>query len=204
MNKIITIGREFGSGGRELGRRLAEELGFEYYDKEIITEISKHTSLSEEYIQQVIECTPHRLYPITVGHSMTVAEDYTFRQVQSIYKAQSDILKNLAEKSNCVMVGRCADYILKDYDPFRIFVHASIDSRVKRCLEREHDGEHENEHYTEKQMKREILKIDRNRAHYYRFYTGKIWGEKNNYDMCVNTTDTQIKSIVPVLAKIFQ
>ena len=199
MNKIITIGREFGSGGRELGRRLAEELGFEYYDKEIITEISKHTSLSEEYVRQVIENTPHNLYPITVGHSMDLANDYTFKQVQSIYEAQSDTLKAMAEKSDCVIVGRCGDYILRDYNPFRLFVHADIESRVARFISRERAEEN----FSVKQMKRRIKRIDKNRARYYSFYTGRIWGEKNNYDMCINTTNTEIKEIVPVLAKLF-
>lgn len=199
MNKIITIGREFGSGGRELGRRLAEELGFEYYDKEIITEISKHTSLSEEYVRQVIESTPHNLYPITVGHSMDLANDYTFRQVQSIYEAQSDTLKEMAEKSDCVIVGRCGDYILRDYNPFRLFVHADIESRVARCISRERAEEN----FSVKQMKRRIKRIDKNRARYYSFYTGRVWGEKNNYDMCINTTNTEIKEIVPELAKLF-
>ena len=200
MNKIITVGRQFGSGGRELGRRLAEQLGFEYYDKEIITEIAKHTSLSEEYIQQVLECTPHRLYPITVAHSMALSEDYSFRQIQSIYEAQSEILKNMAENSNCVIVGRCADYILRDYKPFRLFVHASLESRTHRCLERSNP----NERYTEKQIKSKIKYIDRGRARYYGFYTGQKWGDKRNYDMCINTTDTDVKDIVPVLAKIFE
>lgn len=200
MNKIITIGREFGSGGRELGRRLAEQLGYEYYDKEIITEISKHTSLSEEYVQQIVERTPHHLYPITVGHSITIAEDYTFRQVQSVYKAQSDILKELAEKSNCVIVGRCADYILRDMKPYRLFVHADIDSRVSRCMSRAA----EDENFTEKQMKRRIKSVDRNREKYYNFYTGYQWGDKSNYDLCINTTNTVIKEIVPVIAKIFE
>ena len=199
MNKIITVGREFGSGGRELGRRLAEQLGFEYYDKEIVTEISKHTSLSEEYVQQVIESTPHHLYPITVGHSMAFADDYSFKQVQSIYEAQSTILKDLAEKSNCVIVGRCADHILADYKPFRLFVHADIESRVARCMSRST----EEENYTERQLRRHILRIDKNRARYYSFYTGKKWGDKGNYDMCINTTNTVIKDNVPVLAKIF-
>lgn len=200
MNKIITIGREFGSGGRELGRRLAEQLGYEYYDKEIITEISKHTSLSEEYVQQIVERTPHHLYPITVGHSITIAEDYTFKQVQSVYKAQSDILKELAEKSNCVIVGRCADYILRDMKPYRLFVHADIDSRVRRCMGRAAEGEN----FTEKQMKRRIKNVDRNREKYYNFYTGFRWGDKSNYDLCINTTNTVIKEIVPVIAKIFE
>ena len=200
MNKIITVGREFGSGGRELGRRLAEALGFEYYDKEIVSEIAAHTSLSEEYIKQVLECTPHRLYPITVGHSMAPGEDYTFRQIQTIFEAQSEILKRMAETSNCVIVGRCADYILRDYKPFRLFVHASLESRVARCAARERDDET----FTEKKLKRNILRIDKNRARYYGFYTGRKWGAKENYDMCVNTTNTDIKAIVPVLAKIFK
>lgn len=198
MNKIITIGREFGSGGRELGRRLAEELGFEYYDKEIVTEISKHTSLSEEYVQQVIECRPHHLYPITIGQS--IAYDYSFWQVQSVYQAQGKIIKDLAEKSDCIIVGRCADYILKDYDPFRIFVYADMSSRVKRCMERRTEGES----FTEKQMERKIRHIDKGRAKYYNYYTGEKWGAKECYDLCVNSTDTSIKAIAPVIAKLFK
>ncbi len=201
MNKIITIGREFGSGGREFGRRLAEELGFEYYDKEIVTEISKHTKLSEEYVQQIIECTPHRLYPITIGQSMSFVEDYSFTQAQSVYRAQSKILKELADKSNCVIVGRCADYILKDYKPFNIFIYADLQSRIARCVERKSEEEM---HLTEKQIKRRIIKLDRNRARYYSFYTGKKWGDKRNYDLCINTTGTPVKDIVPVIAKIFE
>ena len=91
MNKIITVGREFGSGGRELARRLAENLNMDYYDKEIITEISKHTSLSEEYVKQVIEHRPHYLYPITTGQSISYVGEYAFQQVQTIYGAQSEI-----------------------------------------------------------------------------------------------------------------
>ncbi len=200
MNRVITIGREFGSGGREFGRRLAEELSIEYYDKEIITEIAKHTQLSEEYIQQIVECTPHRLYPITVGHSMSFVEDYSFSQAQSVYQAQATILKDLAEKSDCVIVGRCADYILKDYNPFNVFVYADLDSRVKRCVERATDDEH----YTEKQLRRKIKSIDKHRARYYSFYTGRKWGDKSNYDLCINTTDTVIKDIVPIVAKMFK
>ncbi|MCI5745667.1 MAG: cytidylate kinase-like family protein [Erysipelotrichaceae bacterium] len=200
MNKIITIGREFGSGGREFGRRLAEELHYEYYDKEIITEIAKHTSLSEEYIKQVVECKPHHLYPITIGHSINFVESYQVNQIQQIFEAQCEILKNLAMKSNCVIVGRCADYILKDFHPFRIFVYANIDSRIKRCMERKE----EDENYTYAKWKKKINKIDSNRAKYYGFYAEAKWGDKTNYDLCINTTDTNIKEIVPVIAKIFK
>lgn len=200
MSRIITIGREFGSGGREFGRRLAEELKIEYYDKEIIKGISEHTSLSEEYVRKVVECTPHNLYPITVGRSFSYAEDAAFKQVQSVYRAQSDIIKELATKSDCVIVGRCADYILRDENPYKIFIYADIESRMARCKSRNENAED----YNEKELKKQIIRIDQNRAKYYDFYTGLKWGDKNNYDLCINTTDTVIKEIVPVIAKIFK
>ena len=197
---IITIGREFGSGGRELGRRLAEELGIEYYDKEIITAIAEKTSLSQEYVQEVLEGKPHTLYPITIGQSMFVADMFYVQQEQSIYLAQSEIIRELSQKSSCVIVGRCADFILRDLKPFRIFVHANIDSRIRRCISRNTDSQN---HLTEKEMKKQIIKIDKDRAKYYNYYTGNDWGDKNNYDLCINTTDVVIKDIVPVIAKIF-
>lgn len=200
MNKIITIGREFGSGGRELGRRLAEKLGYQYYDKEIITEIAKKTQLSEGYIDHVLEQNPMNLYPITIGHSINLIDTSAFNQFQSVYSAQTEILKSLADKSNCVIVGRCADYILKDYNPFKIFVYADMESRMARCESRKLEGEN----YTPKQLKKMIKKVDKNRARYYDFYTGQSWGDKSNYDLCINTTDTVIKEIVEVIAKIFE
>ena len=200
MGKLITIGREFGSGGREFGRRLAEELNIDYYDKEIVTEISKHTSLSEEYVHRVMESQPHQLYPITIGQTISYVDSYPLQQIQSVYQAQTDIIKSLAEKSDCVIVGRCADYILRDYKPVRIFVYADMDSRVQRCFERSP----EEEHYTDKQMKKRIHKIDKNRAKYYEFYTGQKWGYRKNYDLCVNTTDVSIKDTVHIFAKLFE
>lgn len=200
MNKVITIGREFGSGGREFGRRLAERLGYQYYDKEIIVEIAKKTQLSEGYVDQVLEQKPTQLIPITYGHSIYVNDAYQMRQVQSVYQAQCEILKSLVEKGNCVIVGRCADYILRNYNPFRIFVYADIESRVARCISRKT----KDENYTEKEFKKIIKKIDKNRAKYYDFYTGQVWGDKSNYDLCINTTNAVIKEIVPVIAKIFE
>ena len=200
MKKIITIGREFGSGGRELGRRLAEELGIEYYDKEIITAIAEKTSMSQEYVQEVLEGKPHHLYPITIAQTMLIADSFYIQQEQSIYLAQSEIIRELAQKSDCVIVGRCADFILKDFKPFRIFVHADLDSRIKRCIARNTDTQ---KHLTEKEIKKQILSIDKNRAKYYSYYTGNKWGEKSNYDLCINTTDVVIKDIASVISKMF-
>lgn len=199
MGRIITIGRQFGSGGRELGRRLAELIGAEYYDKEIITEIAKHTSLSEEYVKSLVECKPHSLYPITVGKSIAYVGDYQLMQQQSVYSAQNAIIKELASKADCVIVGRCADYILRDQKPYRIFVYAEMESRIHRCMERAGADEK----LTEKEIKRHIKEIDKGRAKYYDFYTGKKWGDMENYDLCINTTNSVIKDIVPGIARIF-
>ena len=198
MGRIITIGRQFGSGGRELGRRLAEELNIEYYDREILAEIAKHTSLAEEYIQNVVERQPHSLMPITIGRSFAFVEDYAFKQAQAVYQAQSEIIRELAEKSDCVIIGRCADYILRDRNPLRIFVYADEESRVRRCMQHLREEE---QGMTEKQMLRRIRALDKERTRYYDFYTGLKWGDKYHYDLCVNTSGTVVKELVPGIAK---
>ena len=200
MNRIITIGREFGSGGREFGRRLAEELHIEYYDREIITEVAKRTKLTEEYIHMVTEQRPHALFPITVGRSINLMADQSFYMVQSVYAEQSRILRELAEKSDCVVVGRCADYILRDWEPFRVFVYAEMESRIRRCQER---GTAE-EKLSDKDMRRSIQDVDRSRAKYYSFYTGQKWGDKEYYDLCINTTNRDIKELAAWFARLMR
>ncbi len=199
MNKIITIGREFGSGGRELGRRLSEELGIAYYDQEIISEIAKRTSLSEQYVQAISEKRPSFSYPIHIQHSFYPGVNPVFEHSLSVYKEQSQIIKEAAEKSDCIIVGRCADYILKDYNPLRLFVYADMDSKIKRCREKAPEGEH----LSDKELKQQIKGIDKRRAKYYEFYTEHTWGDKLNYDLCINTTQTVIKEIVPVIARLY-
>ena len=201
MNTVITIGREFGSGGRELGRRLAEKLGFEYYDNEILTEMVRHTDMSENYIREIVEGKSHRLFPITVEHTFIAGSDYTIQQIQEIYRAQTEVIRDMAQKSDCVIVGRCADFILRDEDVklFRIFVYADIESRVKRCIERAAEGED----LDEKQMRKYIQKIDKGRAGYYEDYTLQKWGDKANYDICFNTTNFSVEEIVDHVANLF-
>ena len=200
MNKIITIGREFGSGGREFGRRLSEEIGFAYYDQEIISEISKRTSLSEQYVHAIVEHQPSFSFPIHIGRSFYPEVNPAFDQTMTIYQEQAHIISEMADKSDCVIVGRCADYILKEYNPFRIFVYADVESKIKRCREKAS----EDEKLTDKELKQKITKVDKKRAKYYEFYTGHSWGNKLNFDICINTTQTVIKEIVPVIAKLFE
>ena len=199
MNRIITIGREFGSGGRELGRRLSEELGFAYYDQEIISEIARRTSLSEQYVQAIEEHLPMFSFPIHIGRSFYSLANPAFDQTMLVYQEQARILVEMAEKSDCVIVGRCADSVLKAYNPFRIFVYADMESKIKRCREK---GPEE-EKLSDKELKQKILAIDKKRARYYEYYTGHPWGDKLNFDLCINTTQTVIKEIVPAIAKLF-
>ena len=200
MKRVITIGREFGSGGRELGRRLAEELSIEYYDREVISEIAEHTALSEDYVRQVVENQPHMLFPITIGHSFDVTEPVSNQQVQQVYQAQQQIIRDLAEKSECVIIGRCADFILRDSHPFRLFVYADIDARIQRCMARDTADPS----LTENEIRKHIHRMDKKRARYYEFYTGQRWGARENYEMMVNTTGGVIEQMAPVLAKFFR
>ena len=203
MNQIITIGREFGSGGRELGHKLAKQLGFAYYDKQILSEIVDQTDFSKEYVQEIVENRLTYMLPATVSVGMSIGNEYQIQQMQKIVKAQTEVIKNMAVKSSCVIVGRCADYILKDMEGiqlFRIFVYADMEHRLKRCVERAPQGEN----FTEKELEKHIRKVDKNRANYYSDFTLQKWGDKAYYDMCVNTTNVQIDDIVPHLAKIFE
>lgn len=200
MNRIIAIGREFGSGGRELGRRLSEKLGFAYYDQEIISEIARRTEMSEQYVQSIVEHKPSFSFPIHIGRRFYPAPTPVFDQSMTVYQEQARIITEMAQKSDCVIVGRCGDYILKEYEPFRIFVYADMESKIKRCRQKAS----EEEQMSDKELKQHILGIDKKRAKYYEFYTGHKWGDKLNFDLCINTSRAVIKEIVPAVAGLFE
>lgn len=195
MNKMITISREFGSGGRELGRRLSEQLNVVYYDQEIITEIAKRTKLAEQYVEQ----KPITSFPIHIGRSFYPLANPGLTQRQAVVLEQQRIISEMAEKSDCIIVGRCAEHILRDYNPFRIFVYADMECKIKRCRGKSSDGETMTDH----ELKQKIMSVDKNRANYYNYCTGKQWGNKLNYDLCINTTQMAIKELVSVLSKLF-
>ena len=198
MKKVITIGREFGSGGREIGRRIAEKLQFSYYDREIVTEIAKRTKLSEEYVERITEDRPYMPYPIHAGMSFhTAYYAYTeFDRSLAVFAEQHNIIKELAEKSDCIIVGRCADYVLKEKAPFRIFVFADTESKLKRCRERSP----EDETLSDSKMKRNIRSIDRGRARYYNYFSQQKWGARENYDLLINTSGKDIRQISDAVA----
>ena len=198
MNTIITIGREFGSGGREIGKRLAELLGIAYYDKEIVAEISNRTKLSENYVHQIVEQSPQMLFPITTARTLhhTISNDSMFRQYSSIYTEQANVLHEMAEKSSCVIVGRCADYILRDLNPLRLFIYADMPTKLARCREKAED--HEN--LSDKKLIKKIKRVDKSRSRYYQYYTGHTWGKRENYDLLINTSSLNVEHVAVLLA----
>jgi len=192
--RIITINREFGSGGRELGKRLAENLGFAYYDKEIIDAIAEKSKLDEGFIDKTIEEGAWKNYPITFNHTfayMPLIET----PGNTLISWQSEVLHEIAEKSDCVIVGRAADAILDEYHPFKVFVFADMDSKVKRCQERAEEGEN----LTDKEMIRHIKKIDKSRASNHDLFAPYKWGSREGFDLCINTSNVEIKTIVPAI-----
>ncbi len=202
MNKVITIGREFGSGGRELAKRLSELLGYAYYDKEIVSEIAKRTSLAENYVKQVIEHSPRLYFPSTTGrtlHAHTIGSDYMIHHHATIYAEQANVLREMADTSDCIIVGRCADYILRDREPLRLFVYADMDAKVARCRARDPEEE-----LSDKALRKKIKRVDRNRAKYYQYYTGKKWGACRNYDLCVNTSSASVEALARMLADLIR
>ena len=197
MSRIITIGREFGSGGRELGRRLAEELGYAYYDQEIVTEIAQRTALSEAYVHQILEYKPVTAFPIRIGRTFTTVVNSQPEQWHEIFRQQYQILRELADKADYVIVGRCADWMLRAYQPFRIFVYADMEHRMLRC--RQKGAEHEA--MSDKKLRQHIQAVDRHRASYYSYCTDQKWGDKANYDLCINTGLESVKEIAHHVAQ---
>ena len=193
---LITVSREFGSGGREIGKRLADELGFAYYDREIVTAIAQKTQLDEGYVAKALEGGMFRGVPIHFGRTFSYSGPM-MTNATSLFVEQHKILRELAAQGNCIIVGRAANAILEEYHPFNLFVHASMEAKVKRCMERAPEGEA----LSEREMIRRIKRVDAERAKYYEMFSDTRWGAKEGYHLCVNTTGANIKALVPVIAQ---
>lgn len=193
---IITISREFGSGGRELGKRLADELGFAYYDREIVTAIAERNEVNEAYVEETLDKGFLQSVPIQFGRSFSYSSAFV-TGTTNLFVEQHKVLKELAAKGNCVIVGRAADTVLEEYNPFNLFVYADMPAKIDRCRERETDGEK----YSDREYARKIKRIDANRAKYHDMFCGISWGDKAAYHLCVNTTDVEIKKLVPSIAE---
>ena len=184
-NYVIAIGRQFGCGGREVGQRVAQLLDIDYYDKQLLLEASKASGIMPELFEAADERTPKffpSLWPLNLAMAGSTFIGDIPMSDDSIYKAQCQVMKDLVDRKPCVIVGRTADYVLRDYCPvISVFLHAPIEDRVKRIIER---GDCDTHDAAEKRAD----KIGKLRAEYYNFYTDKLWGHADSYDLCLDSS----------------
>lgn len=199
MGRIISISREFGSGGRQIGKKLAEKLSVSYLDKEIIHEISKETDLSPDYLEHYSESNLTRNFPITIGRSFGLVYNM-LTPSDAVYKQQREVMKRLVSKNDCVIIGRCSDYILRDFDIIRVFIYADMKDKIARCREYGRLDENLNDN----EMERKIHKVDKERKEYYEYYTSQDWGDVRHFDLCINTSRFSLDEAVNIIAEAYK
>ena len=191
MNTIITIGREFGSGGHEIGLRLSERLKIPFYDKLLVSMVAEEGEFAQKYLEEMDENVNIHIAPFLATRSNYSL--YNQPVSDKIFFRQAEIIRKLADEGSCIFVGRCADYILENReDLIRVFLYGKLEDRVAR-------KEKMNLEYDESDMTKHVQATDRKRARYYRHYTGRVWGQKENYDICINTSATGIEGAVDIL-----
>ena len=189
--KIITISREFGSGGRTVGKKVAEQLGIPCYDSELIQKIAEESGFAENYVKEAGEYTPG-------GFLSSALSNRAFGPTNEdiLWEIQCRVISELAEKGPCVIVGRCADYVLRD-DPnvalVNLFVHAPMDARIRRESARTNT--------TPAEAEKRIRQVDKERAAYYNFFSSKRWGDAQGYDLCVNTDGLEISDVAKLVLR---
>ncbi|MBD5156206.1 MAG: cytidylate kinase-like family protein [Butyrivibrio sp.] len=195
-NYVITIGREYGSAGRQIGMALAAELGIKCYDKELLALAAKDSGLTEELFHTHDEKpTNSFLYSLvmdtySMGYSTPSFIDMPLNQ--RVFMAQHDSIKKLADSESCIIVGRCADYALKNHPGcISVFIKADMDAKIKRIM-RIYG-------YNENKARDLIVKTDKKRANYYNFYSNKKWGDSRSYDLCIDSSKLGIDGTVAML-----
>ena len=197
--RIITISREFGSGGRELGKRLADILGFDYYDREIITAIAQAQGMDENYVEYALDNHAWTRVPLTFCHSFSsgLTLQPTQANLLNLLVEQRRVIEDIAKAGkDCVIVGRNADVILSNENPFSIFVCADMEAKVQRCMERAESGEN----MSRKAIEQNIRRIDKNRAQARELVAGGKWGQGISYHMTVNSSGWDMKELAPAVA----
>ena len=191
MNHIITISREFGSGGRTVGKKVAEQLGIPCYDSELIQKIAEESGFAENYVKEAGEYTPG-------GFLSSALSNRAFGPTNEdiLWEIQCRVISELAEKGPCVIVGRCADYVLRD-DPnvarVNLFVHAPLAARIRRESARTNT--------TPAEAEKRIRQVDKERAAYYNFFSSKRWGDAQADGLCVNTDGLEISEVAKLVLR---
>jgi cytidylate kinase len=195
---IITIARQYGSGGREIGERVAEILNIPMYDKELIKDAAAKGSLNEEVLKTTDESAANSLlYTLAMGSNVlgaTMQFGYKMPLNDKLFILQSEVIREYAEAGSCVIIGRCADYVLRDEENvLKIFIYSDIETREKRIRERYPD-------IKSSQVLDVINKTDKRRASYYNFYTGNKWGKYDNYDLAINAATFGVEKTAEIIA----
>ena len=200
-NTIITIGREFGSAGREIGYKVAKEFGIKLYDKEMLARAAKESGICEEIFESHDEKpTSSFLYSLvmdtySMGYSGNTYTDMPINH--KVFLAQFDAIKKIADEGPCILVGRCADYALEDNpELLSVFIHADMDARIRR-IARDFD-------LTDAKAKDMIRKTDKQRSSYYNYYTNKRWGDANSYQFCLDSSKLGIEGTVDAILKLIE
>lgn len=186
---VITIGREFGSGGREIGIKLSKKLNIPFYDKELILHTAEKTNLEKSIVERYDE-----QHSFPAFSSSNIFDIYQMPMSDRIYIAQADVIRDIANKESCIIVGRCADFILDENpDVFKVFITAPMKDKIERkrsILEGKNDSEIESH----------ISKIDKKRAKYYTYYTDRTWGKASTYNLCIDSSISGIDGTVELIA----
>lgn len=196
-NQVITISRQFGSGGRTIGKMVAEKLQIPYYDKELVDAVAKESGFSHEFIEEIGEyasVTSSFLFNIAVSaHPMGLVD--TMSVSDKLYVCQTNVIRDLASKGPCVIVGRCADYILKDQpDTLHVFIHADMEHRKERIVRLY--GE------TKQTPEKRLQDKDAKRKTYYRHYTNAVWGDAQNYDLCLDSGSLGVEKCADIICDV--
>ena len=198
---VITIGRQYGSAGRQIGRALAEELGIKCYDKELLDRAAKDSGMCQELFENHDEKpTNSFLYSLVMdtysfGYSSSAFSDMPINQ--KVFLAQFETIKKIASEGPCIMIGRCADYALADFDNcLSVFIHASLETRIRR-IAKLYD-------LTDAKAKDKIQKADKKRSSYYNYYTSKKWGDVDSYDLSIDSGKLGIDGTIELILKAIQ
>lgn len=196
MDKIITIGRQYGSGGREIGQRIAQHYGIPFYDNELITRAAKESGFAEEtFARAEDKASNSLLYSLAMGINSYGSQDFGFNGLSlddKVFLAQSDVIRKVADEGPCVIVGRCADYVLKEYDNIvNIFIQAALSFRIDRAV---------NEYNDDKKFAADIiLKNDKRRSNYYNYHVGEKWTNLINYDLVIRSDLMGIENAIKAI-----
>ena len=190
---IITIGRQYGSGGRMIGQKIAEDLGVKCYNSELLIEAAKESGLCREVFEKIDE------KPISAFLSFTAGK-YDHGEMplnHKVFLAQMQTIKKLAERESCVIVGRCADYVLRERDDvINVFISAPFEDRVKRVIERDD--------ILPGKAEKRVRRIDKERSNYYNFYSTKRWGIADSYDVCLDSSKFGIEGCAKIIESLIK